>query len=325
MVNVGALAPPDLPETVYNYPSPVLTATVAAGTWGTTPQVTLKRTQGVKRYTLIGSALTLAGGTTPTSTVSATNPIATHIQIQADDDTLFDVDMIPWLEYQRLVTNQAAAATGFEFDIDMCDVDYRRRGELLPATLLRSFQYNSVVMNITLPASATITSGSPTTVTATFTLTETDVNRDLIDKLPVFVVKKLGGQVAFPIQNAANALTTALPQTGLLKAIFMAAQTAASATYANLSDTVITNWQLILNDSFNETSTTWLMLKRHNRSLFGANPATGYALKHWSPTGETGQLLNISDVRKVTSVNVNVTEGNVGTTGVLYVIRFFYK
>ena len=325
MVNVSSLAPVDLPETVYAYTDPILNPTNTNGQFGTTQPITLKRTQGVMRYTLICDALTISGGTTPTSAVSATVPVITNVQVQADDETLFNVDMVPWLEYLRLVQNQAAAATGFEFDIDMCDMDYRRRGELLPATLLRSFQYNQVQMNVTFNTIAALTTGSPTSYSTKVHLTETDINRDLIEALPVFIVKKLQGTVAYPIQNGPNDLVTAFPQTGLLKSAFFVQQTSASASYANLSDATIASLKLILNDSFNETNTTWTMLKRSNRSLFGASPNTGFAMKVWSPTAETGKFLNISDVQKVTSVDLQVTENNVGTTGVLGIVRIFYK
>jgi hypothetical protein len=325
MVNVATLAPMDLPETVYAYPIPLDTISNTTAKFGTTQTYQLKRTQGVLRYTIICSALTLSGGTTPTSTVSATNPAVTNVQVQADDDTLFSVDMIPWLEYQRLITGQIAAQTGFEFDIDMADVDYRRRGALLPATLLRSFQYAQVQMNVAYPAIATITSGSPTTYSMTVNLTETDINRDLIDKLPVFVVKKLQATQTGTNASGTNDLTQAFPQTGLLKAAFFSTQTAASVTYANLSDTELTNMKLILNDSFNETSTTWLMLKRQNRSLFGSNPGAGFALKVWSDTCETGKLLNISDTQKVTSVDLQVTEALGNAAFTIGVLRIFYK
>ena len=323
MVNVASLAPPDLPETVYAYTDPIFTATVASGLWGTVVPIQLKRTQGVMRYTLIADSPTLSGGTSPASVITNLIPAVTHIQVQADDDTLFDVDMVLWLEYQRLVQGLQAAQTGLEFDIDMADVDYHRRGALLPATLLRSFQYAQVQMNVTLNAYATITSGSPTTVTSKFHLTETDVNRDLIQNLPVFVVKKLQG-VSTLTASSQNSLTQAFPQTGLLKAAFFASQTTGSATYGNLSDACVGNLQLTLNDSFNETTTTWTMLKRHNRSLFGTNPNTGFALKIWSAQGETGKLLNISDTQKVTSVNLQPTEIN-GTATTLTVMRIFYK
>ena len=323
MVNVAALAPSDLPETIYAYPSPVLAPSNVNGQFGTTQPITLKRTQGVMRYTLLCSSLTISGGTTPTSLVSYLLPVITHVQVQADDDTLFDLDMVPWLEYQRLVQDLTTAQTGYEFDIDMADMNYRQRGILLPATLLRSFQYAQVQMNVTFNAIANITSGSPTAYSTQVTLTETDINRDLIDKLPVFVVKKLQGTSSL-VASTQNSLTQALPQTGLLKAALFVAQTSASATYANLSDTEVTNLQLVLNDSFNETTTTWLMLKKQNKALFGMNPNTGFAMKVWSETAETGKFLNISDTTKVTSVNLQPTEA-LGNTGSFTVVRIFYK
>jgi hypothetical protein len=325
MVNVANLAPMDLPETTYFYPDPVLNPTNVNGQFGTTVQIALKRTQGVMRYQLICDSLTISGGTTPTSLVSNLLPVIQHVQIQADDDTLFDVDMVPWLEYQRIVQAQLAAQTGYQFDIDMADMNYRARGQLLPATLLRTFQYAQVVMNVTFAAIATITSGSPTAYSTKVHMTEIDINRDLIDKLPVFVVKKLGATSSYPNQNGPNDLTQAFPQTGLLKTAFFAGQTASSATYANLSDGNIAKMLVILNDSFNETTTTWNLLKRQNQSTFGTNPGTGFALKVWSDTCETGKFLNISDVRKVTSVDLQLTENNVGTTGVIYILRIFYK
>jgi len=324
MVNVATLAPMDLPETVYAYADPILSPSNVNAQFGTTQPIQLKRTQGVMRYTLICDPLTISGGTTPTSTVSNLLPAITHVQVQADDDTLFDVDMVLWLEYLRLVQGQIAAATGFEFDIDMADMDYRRRGDLLPATLLRSFQYAQVQMNVTFNAIANITSGSPTAYSTKVHLTETDINRDLIEKLPVFVVKKLQATSTASNASGPNDFTQAFPQTGLLKAAFFAAQTAASATYANLSDTEFTTTKLILNDSFNETTTTWLMLKRQNRSMFGSNPNTGFAMKVWSPTAETGKLLNISDTQKVTAVDLQVQEA-LGNTGTLTIMRVFYK
>jgi hypothetical protein len=323
MVNVASLAPPDLPETIYAYTDPIFTATVASGLWGTVVPIQLKRTQGVMRYTLIADAPTLAGGTSPASVITNLVPAVTHVQVQADDDTLFDVDMVMWLEYLRLVQGLAAAQSGLEFDIDMCDLDYHRRGAMLPATLLRTFQYAQVQMNVTLNAYATITSGSPTTVTSKFHLTETDINRDLIQNLPVFVVKKLQGVFTLTASTQ-NSLTQAFPQTGLLKAAFMATNTTVSATYANLSDACIGALQLVLNDSFNETTTSWTMLKRQNRSLFGLAPGTGFALKIWSAQAETGKFLNISDTQKVTSVNLQPTEAN-GTASTVTIMRIFYK
>lgn len=323
MVNVGSLAPADLPETVYFYPDPILNPTQANGLFGSTTSVQLKRTQGVMRYTLLCDTLTVSGGTTPTSIVSNLLPVITHVQVQADDDTLFDVDMVMWLEYLRLVQGLQAAQTGYEFDIDMADMNYRSRGDLLPATLLRTFQYAQVQMNITFNAIANITTGSPTSYSTKVHLTETDINRDLIQQLPVFVVKKLQG-VQTVTASTLNSLTQAFPQTGLLKAAFFAAQTSASSSYANLSDTVITNVNLVLNDSFNETTTTWLMLKKQNKGLFSTNPNTGFALKIWSPTAETGKFLNISDTQKVTSVNLQVQEA-LGDTATLSIMRIFYK
>lgn len=317
MVSVHQIAPTDLPTTVYTYPD------VSVGTtdWGTVKSVQLKRTQGVLRYTLIADALTLSGGTSPASLVSNSVPVATHVKVTADDDILFDVDMIPWLEYLRLVQGLAAAQTGFEFDIDMCDLDYRRRGQMLPGTLLRSFQYNQLQMDITLNAAATVASGAPTTETTVIHITEEDINRSLCEKFPTLVVKKLQGTVTNTVASGDNDQVNAFPQTGALKAALLYAK----STGTTASNTIVTKIQLILNDSFTETSTTWLMLQRQNRALFGLAPNTGFALKVWSADAELGKMLNIADVRKVTSVDLRLTNGGSNTTDTVQILRILYK
>jgi hypothetical protein len=324
MPNVGGLAPSDLPQTVYPYPDPILNPTNVNGQFGTTQAITLKRSQGVLRYSLLCDSLTATGGTTPTVTVSNLLPIVTNVTVQADDDTLFNVDMVPWLEYQRLIQSQTVAQTGYAFDIDMAATDMRRRGELLPATLLRSFQYAQVTMNVTFNAIANITTGSPTTYSTKVHLTELDINRDLIEKLPVMVCKRLQGTQTAGVTNGVNDFVTAFPQTGLLRAAMLVAQTSVSTTYANLSNTEFTNLKLVINDSFTETATTWLALQNQNRSFFGTAPNTGFAVKVWAPTVETGQLMNVSDTQKVTAIDLQVTEA-LGNTGALTIVREFIK
>lgn len=310
MTNVIDLSPKGIPKNSITYPSISLDSQ-----FGSVVTVNMKRSQAVRQYICNITEGTLSGGTSPAWTVSGTNPIVTHVKLTADSDTILDFDTDIYNEYEKLITQ--VSPDGLNTHIFVADQEFQGRGIVLDATVLKTYLYSQVQLELTIASLSSVTSGTPTGSSGTtLYLTEEVIARQIADTFPTMVVKKL--QNTLPtLTTGENDILTAIPQTGAYPVIVM--QVKASGT--TLSNSDVSKVQLILNDVFTDTNTYFSALQGQNASVFGVSPDTGYALRIWSPDREIESMLNVSNPASVTSIDLKLD----GTAGdVVKLLRILY-
>lgn len=263
--------------------------------YGTVVTVPLNRIGLVSRYTVQFVAGSLTGGTSPTWTISDTNPAISHFTLNADSDTLYDMDTDMNQEQSKLI--DLYSPTGYSFYVDIADRDYET-GAVNPASLFPSFNYNQNNLKITVPSLASLTSGSPTGSSGSkILITETDWV--VPAKIPLVKVKKLQLNASLSIVGD-NALSTFMSIDGLYKAIFL--QSSASGT---LSDSVVNYIKLSLNETSTLMDDYWTVLKQENAQEFRSLPDTGYAVMLFEKNNDASGLLPLIDQNVYKSVIVN--------------------
>jgi hypothetical protein len=270
--------------------------------YGTQVQVVLNRTQLVKAYNLVVILGSLSGGTSPAWTVSGSNPIVSHVNIQADNNVFFDAD------YQTVANEEAWMANdtpdGKHLRVRMCDTDLRTSQDLL-ITGFASWGFNQVIMTLTIPALSSLTSGSPTgTSGTTLYITETSAPRAQVSFKPI-LVKRLQVSASMPLLGQ-NDLVTFLSQDGSYSRALLYCDTGSSG-YAAPSDTAISRLKIIVNSLTTVRDSYWQVLKAQGQAITGFALNAGYAPLVFKPSRDASQLFNIKDTRTITNVDLQPT------------------
>jgi hypothetical protein len=283
--------------------------------YGTTIKISLYKTDAVVYYDLVAVLGTLSGGTSPAWTVSASNPLITHITVKADNTTYFDADAQLIQEYEKLARN--FSPNGLSFPVSMADTDYSS-GTYIMSTIFPSYRFSQVDLYLTIAPLGTVTSGSPTASSGTnLYIVEHVVPRPLVN-FTLYPNMKL--QVSTNLSATGdNYLTDFIARDGLYHSIMFAAATAQG--YSNLSDSVINYITLKLNNLYEVTDTYWAQLKNATRSLFQITPDTGYAVLSFMKKNDSSTLLDLSDPNAVKSATLKV---NTSSTGFLYALMTKY-
>lgn len=282
----------------------------------------LKRTKGVIGYNLLVKEGTLTGGTSPAWAVTKSEPVMTHVKVQADNETLLDLDAGLLQEYSSLVFGDAP--DGLHLYAEMVDRDYKTGHEFIE-TVFPSYQYNQIQMSVTFNTIANVTTGSPTAAPVTLYMSEVDIERaDLVNaKVQLATVKKIQGSSTLSLTGD-NDLTSFLGQTGAYKSVLYFVSTAqvSDGAYTSGTDSDIEYVDLILNDTSTIRSDYWQLMKNQNKNLFKQATDTGFAMQVFQNDSEISKLLNLADVQNVKSVNVKV---NTSTNPLyLYAMKVLY-
>ena len=295
VIKMAILNKSELPEISIKYP-----AVAMDSLYGTTFSVDLKRTQGVLHYLLNFVLGTLTGGTSPAWTVSASNPLITHIKIEAENETILSLDS----QIIELINNLVGlTSNGLTFQVDMTDKDIKTN-EIFIETLLKSYNFTSLKMYITVAPLSAVTSGSPTGSTGTqLLMQEQDIERSLVT-FPTYLVKKLQNSLSLPLTGE-NIITNALAQTGAYKSVLLFASTGNS--YATASDSLISSVKLTINNQFVKLDEYWALIKAKNQSLYHHPMPTGYAFLDFMKSNNTVNMLHLSNVNAIKSIELAFT------------------
>jgi hypothetical protein len=302
-----------LPNIDLSYPSLSIDSS-----YGQTIQVQCFRTQLVKRYLIQGVLGSLSGGTSPAWNISASNPLVSHVSVQADNNPIVDADTQLLQFYEQVVTNDTP--DGLHFSVRVSDVSLRTQEEI-EATGLPAYSFNQIIMNISIPALSALTTGSPTASSGTtLYLTEESVPRSAVSFKPI-LVKHL--QVtASQALSGTNDNVTALSQDGLYAQVFLYADTG-STGYSAPTDSAIQRISLILNSTSKIRDSYWTALKNQLKAITGFAPPTGVSALIFKEGYDANKMLDLRDTRRVTSVDLQTVTTQANVRLVLYKIEYF--
>jgi len=288
--------------------------------YGQTISIDLYRVDLVHDYVFSIVLGTLSGGTSPAWTVSATNPLITHVSIYGDNEPIFDADYQLFMEEAKIVRNYAPSGTNGMVLLGVRDL--MKKGVIFEITALPSFKFNQLKMKLAVAPLANVTSGSPTGSSGTTLYLQEEVN-PLSEVLANSVIKNFGIldtrklQISSPLSiSGVNDLTEFLSKDGAYADILLASMTGSSVNYANLTDSLITELKLEINNQVTVFDDYWAILKAQDQAMLQNYPDVGYALKAFSPEGVLSDFLDLTpeDLKRV---NLKVTTSNTGVLAAL--------
>jgi len=278
----------------YKYPSYNIDSYLNNG--GGTLIIPLQRNALISEYTIIVQLGSLNGGSSPSWTVSASNPIIQNIQINSDNDTWFNMDTDMLQEYLKLFFHYAP--NGLLFDIPASD--YTVAGDEIPGTQFPSYMYINNNLYLKIPPLSSVTSGSPTASSGT---TVYLVEKQYLKPVDALVkVKKI--QTVTNLQsNGYNYLVPSpfLTVDGLYKLVmYQQSQNGA------LSDNYINEIKLELNGSITLYDEYIQSIKAKNYAIFRQNPDPGYWLDVYMPYVDVRDMLPLLNPNEITSVKQTI-------------------
>jgi hypothetical protein len=273
--------------------------------WGTTQQFSLKKNNLALGYDIHISLGTLSGGSSPSWSVSASSPVITHAKIEADNETILDLNINDLQEFLRVT--KSIVPNGVDFHIDITDFDLKTKKEFFQ-TGFPSWEASDYTLYLTFAPLSAVTSGSPSSSSGTqMFLVERDVKRSLVD-FQLFRVKK--GEVSTSLTSTGyNYLSSFLQRVGAWKLILLNAG----------SDSLISDLELKLNGDITLISTYWQNLKQSNFAEFSITPDNGYAMIVFQKDNNLEDLLPLGDVHLITDVDLIINANSTGTLTAMYV------
>lgn len=288
----------NLPTHKFKYPIVSLDSA-----YGTVVQVKLNNVNLVKEYLFSVVEGTLNGGTSPTWTVSSSNPLITHVTVKADNQTFYDADYSTVAEELR--DFNGFNSTGLSLWIKMGLQDILNQGRLFESTVFPSYVFNQAYLYLTVAPLSSVTSGSPTSTSGTnLFLTENDIDRSQVD-FPVLKTVKLQFASSQGITGE-NHNTSLMSLDGLYAYIQMFA----------VNDTDVSYVKLLINSDTIEFDDYWTSIKGENASVLKVNPSSGYAYLMFSEDGSIEKMLALDNPNALKSVDfvVDTTTSPITTT-----------
>ena len=289
-------------------------AIVVDTSFGTSISVDLFRSNAVEDYTIIFTPGTLSGGTSPAWAYSASVPVIKHLNLKAGGQTISDMDGALLLEYVKILTT--SASNGSSFILPVSDLSRKLKGSYITNTELDTYNYNQVVLTLTLDTLADLTTGSPTASSgSSLQIVENFVPKAAISGALHRVIR-IQNSLSIT-QTGNNDFFNAIAQDGTYKSLMLFTTTSSSAPYANGSNTLVGEMQLLLNTNLVFKDTFFSVLRNTNGLQYGVTPDTGYALLDFFPNGL--DLSNLSVYH-----NVDLRLASTVTSGVVYLLRTEY-
>jgi len=277
-------------HSTYRYPPINIDSVLNSG--GGTITIQLQRNALISKYRIAVVLGSLTGGSSPSWTVSQSNPILQNIQMIADNETIFnaDTDMLQQLNY--LFSH--STPNGLYFDVPMADYDVNN-SEIVGTEFNSASRINNN-LQIKIPPLSAVTSGSPTASSGT---TLYLVEDQFLGKPPALVlVKKIQNVAVLQLQGD-NDLTPSpfLTVDGAYKMVLY--QVSSGGT---LSDTAVNYVKTELNGKITLSDEYIATLKAKNQSIFRVEPQTGYFADVYMPDKDASHLLPLTNPSIVTSV-----------------------
>jgi len=274
---------------------------------GTPQNFKMKTINGIKAYILSFAEGTLSGGSSPAWTISASNPIITHVAIIADNNPIANYDVAQIQEYIWNYTKQAP--DGLNFVIPLSDLDSRFDWQYIADTEFPSYDYTDVTLQLTFAPLSALTSGSPTGSSgSTMNYKEDYVLRAQMSKT-LSKPRRFQYNTTLTVTNGINDLTSFLPQVGTFKAIQLFVGTASG--YGSPSNTAVSNVNLLLNQTSRPLATIFGLLRNKTIQTFRRTPSTGFATLLFSPVANGLNLSNTDVLKNVDLQLNNTTSANV--------------
>lgn len=271
--------------------------------YGTTVTIPLKRSQWVRRYVVTFVEGTLNGGTSPAWTISQSNPAFSNIQVQADNNTLYNLDTDVSQEMTKLT--KAISPSGLVHYVDMEDFDYSKKGTPIEGTQFPSFRFSQNNLLVTIPALSSLTSGGPTSTTGSQILvTEIDVSRSA--NAPAIQVRKLQRVANLNVNGENDLVNTLIPAGFVYKALFFHDESNVSSQIKQVIDDRITIYDEYV-----------AQLQSENTAEFGIAPDTGYFAKIFMRDASPSELLDLT-ANNTSTISVQTT--GTGLLKVAYVL-----
>jgi len=300
----------NLPKKTTTYPSLPLDSD-----YGQTITLDLYKVDLVHSYIFNVVLGSLTGGTSPAWNVSGNNPLITHVSIYGDNEPLFDADYQMFMEESKITRNYAPNGTNGMILLGVRDL--AKKGLLFEVTGLPAFRFTQLQMKLTIAALSAVTSGSPTGSSGTTLYLQEEVNPlSVLPKgMPVMDVRKLQISTALTLTGV-NDLTEFLSKDGAYADLLLAAMTGTAVNYANLSDSLISELKLEINNQITIFNDYWAILKAQDQAMLQNAPDAGYALKAFSPEGIMSDFLDLTpeDLKRV---DFKVTTSGTGVLAAL--------
>jgi hypothetical protein len=274
--------------------------------YGQTITVDLKPSGLVYEYNFVVSLGTLNGGSSPAWSVSASNPLITHVSVIGDNVPIFDADYQLFMEETKLILLGVR--------------DLTKKGAVFESTALFAAKYRQLHMKLTIAPLSQVTTGSPTGTTGT-TLYLQEVSTPYDDLVkspaPIMVADTRKLQISSMLNLIGrNNLNRFLSLDGGYAYILFAAMTGNSVNYANLTDSLVNEMKLWINSQNLVFDDYWSLLKAHDQAVLQNMPDTGFALKIFSADGVESDVLDLAR-RDYQDVDLEVDTTNTGVLAAL--------
>ena len=275
----------------YKYPAYSLDNLLNDG--GGTLTIRLQRNALISKYKIYVVLGALNGGTSPSWTVSQSNPIITQLAVISDNDTLFfsTTDMLQ--EYNYLFSH--ISPNGLSFTIPMADYTAQDNKEI-EGTEFDSTKYINNELYVTVPALSSVTSGSPSSSSGTYLYLVEEQYTRRPSKL--VTVKKLSSETTLSITGENELVPDPFLTTdGAYKMVlYQQSQNGALGNNYILSTKIELNGKITIADDYINT------LRLRNQSIFKVMPDTGYFAHVFMEDENVKDLLPLLNPAIVTSV-----------------------
>ena len=275
----------------YKYPPYSLDSLLNDG--GGTLTIRLQRNALISKYKIYVVLGQLNGGTSPTWTVSKTNPIITQLSVISDNDTIIFATTDMLQEYNYLF--QHVSPNGLSFSIPMSDYTAEGNKEI-EGTQFDSTKYINNELYVTVPPLSQVTSGSPSSSSGTYLYLVEEQYTKRPSKL--VTVKKLTSETTLSITGENELVPDPFLTTdGAYKMVlYQQSQNGVLSDNYILSTKIELNGRITIADDYIST------LKLRNQSIFKVVPDVGYFAHVFMEDENVKDLLPLVNPAVVTSV-----------------------
>ena len=277
-------------HSTYKYPAYNIDQLLNQG--GGVLNIQLQRNALVSKYRVVVILGSLSGGTSPAWTVSASNPIIQNVTLNADNNTIIQMDTDMLQELNKLFGH--VTANGLVFDIPVAD--YTVDNVEIPGTEFPSYDYINNNLLLKIPPLSQVTSGSPTASSGT---TVYLVEEDYLKNPGALVMVKKIQNVAVLGITGDNYLVPSpfLSVDGLYKMVLYQ-----FSQNGQLSDNLINYIKTELNGNLTLSDEYYSTLKAKDESIFRQPLDPGYVADIYMPHMDVRDLLPLLNPNIITSV-----------------------
>ena len=274
----------------YKYPAVNIDQLLNQG--GGVLTIPLQRNALISKYRIVVVLGSLSGGSSPSWTVSASNPIIQNVQVVADNNTIIQMDTDMLQELNKLFEH--TQPNGLIFDIPMAD--YTVDNIEIPGTEFPSYAYINNNLLLKIPPLSQVTSGSPTASSGTTVYLVEE--QYLKNPGALVMVKKIQNVATLGITGD-NYLVPSpfLTVDGLYKMVLYQ-----FSQNGQLSDNLVNYIKTELNGNITLSDEYYSSLKAKDQSIFRQPLDPGYVADVYMPHVDVRDLLPLLNPNEITSV-----------------------